>query len=134
LPKASPPQLREKNGPERTERGRFASGNTGRPPGIPTKKTEEIKEIARKILLGDTPESYIKNVRQRILSGEAPHMEKFFGEHLWGKPRENISINITETHLIAVKAMSDMDLLAFLDALDAKQPERALALLPGQVA
>jgi hypothetical protein len=121
----------QKNGPERTDKGRFASGNKGRPPGIPTRKTQEIRTFAAQVLLADDPQTYLKNVRQRIMIGDAPHMERFFAEHLWGRPKEHINISLTETHLLAVCSLSDLELSAFLQALEAQQPEQAMKLLPG---
>jgi Family of unknown function (DUF5681) len=76
------------------------SGNPkGRPQGIYGSKTLEIQEVARRVLLGDNPQAYFDNVWDRIKKGQAPHMEKFFAEHLWGKPRDpdskgNTTINI----------------------------------------
>lgn len=47
---------------------------------------------------------------------------------------ERHEINITQQHLIAVRGMSDLELGAFLAALDQQQPEEALRLLPGGAA
>jgi phage terminase small subunit len=44
---------------------------------------------------------------------------------------ERHEINITQQQLIAVRTMSDLELSAFLAALDGGQPEAALRLLPG---
>jgi hypothetical protein len=120
-----------KNGPIRTVDGRIAAGNPGRPKGTVLTKTKEIREFARHVLLGDNPEIYGENVRRRILAGDAPHMETFFAQHLWGKPTENINLNLTEQHLLAVRLLSDLELTAFLRALEHQQPEQALRLLPG---
>ena len=120
-----------KPGPKRPHRGQFKPGNPGRPKGVITKKLLGAKQIAEEILLANDPKKYVKNIRRRILAGEAPHMETFLAQHLWGKPREQISISLTETHLLAVRTMSDLELSAFLYAMDAKKPEEALRLLPG---
>jgi phage terminase small subunit len=47
---------------------------------------------------------------------------------------ERYEINLTEQHLMAVKQMSDLELQAFLTALEQKKPEVALRLLPGGAA
>jgi hypothetical protein len=74
----------------RGEKGRFAKGSGGRAKGSRNNASKEIKAFAARVLLGDNPEEYLSNVRVRIMQGEAPHMEKFFAEHLWGKPREKL--------------------------------------------
>lgn len=122
-----------KSGEERLENGKFMKGHSlgGRPKGSKTQRTLDIlpvKELAAQLLQN---EPYIISLMSRLRNGEAPHMEKFFAEHLWGKPKEHISISLTEVHLLAVRTMSDLELSAFLAALDAQQPEEALKLLPG---
>jgi hypothetical protein len=44
---------------------------------------------------------------------------------------ERHKVNITQQHLLAVRTMSDLELSAFLQALEREQPEVALKLLPG---
>ena len=62
-------------------------------------------------------------------------METFFAQHLWGKPRDNINISLTETHLLAVRTMSDLELSAFLQAMEGQRPHDALRMLSaGEVA
>ena len=94
----------------------------------------EIKEVAARILLGDMPERSLQAMAKRIRQGKAPHLEKFFAEHLWGKPKETLDINLTQVQLIAMLGLSDMHLLEFVRLMDAKQPEQALQLLPGGAA
>jgi hypothetical protein len=48
-----------------------------------------------------------------------------------GLPVERHEINLTQQHLLAVVRLSDLDLVAFLDALAQQQPEQALKLLHG---
>jgi hypothetical protein len=90
-PKESPKPYRDRLGLARSDKGQFVKGSGGRPKGFKNSKPfSEIKIFAEQVLLGDDPTKYLKNVSQRILRGEAPHMEKFFAEHLWGKPKEQI--------------------------------------------
>lgn len=120
--------------PKRDALGHYLPGEGGRPKGVPNKDLREAKAVAEKILLGNTPHLYIQNVAQRIRQGEAPHMERFFAEHLWGKPRENIHLNLTLIHLLAVRNLSDLELSAFLNALDQEKPDEAMKLLPEHAA
>jgi hypothetical protein len=117
--------------PYRRVNGKFGPGNKGRPPGIPSKKAYEIKELARQIILGDHPEHAIAEMIARIRSGKAEHLEKFFLEHLYGKPREHLDINLTQAHIAAVIELSDLALGEFLALMRAKRHEEALKMLPG---
>jgi phage terminase small subunit len=47
---------------------------------------------------------------------------------------ERHEVNITQEHLMSVRTMSDLELSAFLAALDAKKPEAALRLLKSGLA
>jgi hypothetical protein len=76
----------------RLENGQFAPGHSGRPKGLLASHTLEIKAFARMVLLGKNPTVYLENVRGRILRGEASHMERFFAEHLWGKPKDVLAL------------------------------------------
>lgn len=116
------------------QRGKFAKGNPGRKPGVPNRKVQEVREIASRVLFGKNPEIYIENLRERIMKGTAPHMETFLAQHLWGRPTENLHVTLTEVHLMAVRGLSDLELSAFLEAMERKQPDEALRLLPGSVA
>jgi hypothetical protein len=79
----------------RGEKGRFAKGSGGRAKGSKNNASKEIKQFAARVLLADDPEAYLANVRGRIMDGLAPHMEKFFAEHLWGRPRERIEHSVS---------------------------------------
>ena len=72
-----------------TNHGRFGPGNRGRPKGAKNKTTLEILEVARRMM---TKPSYLRELERRMRDGTAPHMEKFFAEHLWGKPKERVEI------------------------------------------
>jgi hypothetical protein len=119
------------NGDLRRPNGQFGPGNKGRPPGIPSKKAYEIKEVARQIILGDDPEKSIAAMIRRIRSGQAEHLERFFLEHLYGKPKEHLNISLTQTHIAAVIELSDLALGEFLALMREKRHEEALKLLPG---
>jgi hypothetical protein len=129
-----PARIRFKSDANRTANGRFAAGNPGKPKGAKHRATLEvtpIKELASIHLLD--PE-YLAALKVRLKAGDAPHMEKFFAEHLWGKPKETIDLNITQTHIQAIIMMSDLELSAFLDALSTGRQDDALQLLPGSAA
>jgi hypothetical protein len=90
----------------RGKRGRFLKGhkNGGRPKGLKNKysisaEITPVKELAAQLLLDQT---YLNSLIVRLRSGDAPHMEKFFAEHLWGKPKEQIehSGTITLAHVL----------------------------------
>jgi hypothetical protein len=125
---ASPDQSPKPNGTERHENGRFGPGNKGRPPGIPTKKFLEIRQVSRQILLGDAPEVYIKNIRKRIRDGEAPHMEKFFAEHLWGKPRDVIEMHGLTLNFFKVVYVDNSEGAPGQTAQDAADDDRTLTI------
>jgi hypothetical protein len=117
--------------PERRKNGQFGKGNKGRPPGIPTRKTYEIKEVARQIIDGDNSERAIKKLSSMFWSGKHPHVTKFFLEHRYGKPKETIDLNLTQVHIAAVMELSDLVLGEFLALMREKRHEEALKLLPG---
>jgi hypothetical protein len=54
-----------------------------------------------------TDPEYVELLAKRLKIGKAPHMEIFFAQHLWGKPKERIEItatDITALELILVEA------------------------------
>ena len=120
--------------PKKAFNGQFTAGNPGRRVGSKNKSTAEIKQFAADVLLGKSPGIYRENLRKRIMAGEAPHMEKFFAEHLWGKPKESIDLNITKTHISVLLSLSDLELAAFVEAMTQGHQEDALKMLPGWVA
>jgi phage terminase small subunit len=76
--------------------------------------------------------------------GKPPIVEHDLEFRLWSKDKalENLAkhfallverheVNLTEVHLLAVRSLSDLELSAFLQALDHKEPERALQLIKG---
>jgi hypothetical protein len=106
----------------------------GRPKGSKDKYKLEIlpiKTLASQLL---QDADYLKSLAIRLKAGDAPHMEKFFAEHLWGKPKETVDLNITQAHIAVLVAMSDLELGEFVSALAAKDHTRALQLLPGSAA
>jgi hypothetical protein len=129
--------LRTEDGTIRLKNGRFGPGNPGKPKGAKhLRKVEvlEIKAFAHHVLFGEDPQKYAKNLGQRIFAGDAPHAEKFLLEHLFGKPKETIDLNITQSQLLAVLQLSDLELSEFLRLVENQQHDEALRLLPGGTA
>jgi phage terminase small subunit len=89
--------------------------------------------------------SWVKRRRRTITAKGQPTIVEHECEfRLWdkNKPLENLArhfglllerfeINLTQQHILAMLAMSDLQLSTFLKALESKQPEHALRLLPG---
>src|SRR5262245_12169874 len=67
--------------------GKSANPN-GRPKGIPNAASLEIKTFCRSVL--EDPE-YREKVRQRVIDGEAPHVETLMYHYGYGKPVERIA-------------------------------------------
>jgi phage terminase small subunit len=83
-------------------------------------------------------------VRMTPVKDGEPIVERDCEFRLWSKDKalellakhfalliERHEVNLTEQHLIAVRTLSDLELSAFLQALDAKTPEVALRLIKG---
>ena len=70
----------------------------GRPKGAPNKATREFKDAARAFV--ESP-AYRQSAERRMVSGKAPHLELFFLQHAYGKPKEQVdlggSVTITVT-------------------------------------
>jgi hypothetical protein len=103
----------------------------GRPKGIRNKSTLSVGEFFRGVFESD---DYRQRVTKRLIDGKAPHLETIGFYYAYGKPKETLDINITQTMLLAALRLSDLELTAFLRALESPQPEQALQLLPGEVA
>jgi hypothetical protein len=69
----------------------FTKGNRGggRKKGVPNKATQEIKDFARNFLMS---EEYRENLKQRILAGDAPHMEMLLHHYGFGKPKSSVEV------------------------------------------
>jgi hypothetical protein len=123
------------NGPERYSNGRFGPGNPGRPPkttpGLRSVADDVAQDVARRIIDGDNPEVAIRRLSSMFWSGKHPMVTKFFLEHRYGKPKEHIDINLTQTHIAAVIELSDLALGEFLALMRERRHEEALKLLPG---
>lgn len=76
----------------------FAKGQGGRKAGVPNKATREFKVAARAFV--ESP-AYRTSAERRMTSGKAPHLELFFLQHAYGKPKDTTelqgSITITVT-------------------------------------
>jgi hypothetical protein len=67
------------------------SGNReGRPKGALNKATREAKEFAEKFLCSP---AYRKSARERVLAGEANHLEVLWHHYAFGKPKETVQID-----------------------------------------
>ncbi len=80
--------------PPRDDHGRFpkgVSGNAaGRPRGVENRATTEVKTFARSFV-GD--EAYRANLRDRIMAGNAPHLETLLWHYAYGKPADNVELD-----------------------------------------
>jgi hypothetical protein len=66
------------------------SGNKdGRPKGALNKATREAKQFAEKFL---TSAAYRKSARQRVLDGEAHHLEVLWHHYAFGKPKDTVKV------------------------------------------
>ena len=64
------------------------SGNPkGRPKGSPNRATIEVREASRRMV---EDRDYRKNLRHRLLKGQAPHMESLLWHYAYGKPAERL--------------------------------------------
>lgn len=62
----------------------------GRQKGTPNKATVEIREIARALV--EDP-AYVASLRERLIAGEAPHMETLLHHYAYGKPPERVEVS-----------------------------------------
>jgi hypothetical protein len=61
----------------------------GRPKGSKNKKTKEIGELADECIARP---DYKAKLFARIDKGKAPHMELFFWQHRYGKPKDTTEV------------------------------------------
>ncbi|UVT20047.1 MAG: hypothetical protein H8K03_20085 [Nitrospira sp.] len=69
------------------EKGREKTG--GRQMGTPNQATVEFKEFWQQFF---ESEEYRENLKTRLLAGKADHMERYAAELLYGRPRQEISV------------------------------------------
>ena len=73
-------------------RGRpFAKGNPGKPPGTQNKLTRDVKEFLAALVASQRVQ---EAVEARIEKGDAVAFFRAL-EHVLGKPKENVDLNIT---------------------------------------
>lgn len=65
----------------------------GRPKGTPNSTTLAAREVAMSLL----DETWRENARQRILAGKAPHLETSLMHYAWGKPKDTLAVESTDT-------------------------------------
>jgi hypothetical protein len=102
------------------------------PPSLPEKPWKvAVQEIAHQVILGKNPKAAIEAMSARVQAGKAPHLETFFLQHLWGKPKDVLEVNITQKLILAALSLSDMELQAFVKLLEENRGSEALEMLPG---
>jgi hypothetical protein len=69
----------------------------GRPKGIPNKNTRAIKEFASELL---SDPAYVAELKLRLQSGKAPHMETLLHHYAYGKPKEQVEGTLTHVHKV----------------------------------
>jgi len=81
---------------DQTSRTRGLRKGGGRPKGAPNKATREFKDAARAFV---ESAAYRASAERRMVSGKAPHLELFFLQHAYGKPKEQLDLagNVTIT-------------------------------------
>ena len=62
--------------------------------GSPDIATRELKEFWHKFFIS---EEYREKAKQRILDGSAPHLENYLLNRIYGKPREQVDLNISHS-------------------------------------
>jgi len=100
-------------------------------PELPEKPWKlAVQDIAHRVILGKDPKSAIEAMSERVQAGKAPHLETFFLQHLWGKPKDVLEVNITQKLILAALSLSDMELQAFVKLLEDNRGAEALDMLP----
>lgn len=64
----------------------------GRPKGALNHATRELKEFWHEFFVS---EAYRVRAQQRMLAGDAPHLESYLMQLIYGKPRESVDVNVT---------------------------------------
>ena len=77
------------------EKGRAKTG--GRQRGTPNRATVEIKQFAAALF--EDPD-YQDNLKRRIMSGKAPHMEVLLAHYRYGKPKTELDLKKEQTVII----------------------------------
>ncbi len=62
----------------------------GRKKGTPNKVTAEIREFSKSVTLGSV--EWVAGALQRMNDGKAPHLETYFLQMGFGKPREGMDL------------------------------------------
>ncbi|UVT20111.1 MAG: hypothetical protein H8K03_20420 [Nitrospira sp.] len=73
--------------PMQFAKGREKTG--GRQMGTPNRATVEFKEFWQEFF---ESEAYRESLKERVLEGKADHMERYAAELLYGRPRQEISM------------------------------------------
>lgn len=88
----------------------FAKGNPGRPRGSKNRRQLEIRTFALSLM---TDPEYVQMLRLRMKAGKAPHMEIFFAQHAWGKPKERIEITANDPTILRLFVVEERDAISY---------------------
>jgi hypothetical protein len=80
-------------------KGKPRPPNAGRRKGTPNKATADIKAWTRGLL---ESEEYRTSARERILAGEAPHLETLCYHYAYGKPKDRVEISAPEDRVLEI--------------------------------
>ena len=79
------------------DRPKPPNAGKGRPKGCTNKVTREIKDIATGLL---TDPVYQAELRLRLNTGKAPHMETLLHHYAYGKPKDTVEGTMTHLHKV----------------------------------
>jgi hypothetical protein len=84
----------------------------GRPKGATNHATRELKQELRLFFSGG---EYRASVKKRIIAGSAPTIELYFLQLLYGKPKETVDLNVTQSEDLS--SLSTDELLTRLETM-----------------
>jgi hypothetical protein len=103
------------------------SAGIGRPHGALNHTTREMKAALHQFLSG--PE-YRESVTKRILAGSAPTIELYFLQLLYGKPREHIELEVSQSEDLSQVSTEDLAARAEALLLKLKEAQELEAAIP----
>lgn len=89
----------------RTGRKKGTPKTGGRQKGTPNRATREIKDATSAFL---SSPAYVASAKERILKGEAPHLEALWHHYAFGKPRETVAIEEPPRPIFAISCLPDL--------------------------
>jgi hypothetical protein len=75
-------------------KGQFRPGHTGRPKGVKNKAPNEVRVWSRLLLESTT---YRRALTKRIIAGTAPQIEVLLYHYAYGKPKETVELQASES-------------------------------------